>query len=84
MTQGSPMKPKDDLGKLVKEWRDNPKSMSPSFSEGQLYAEKATARTDCADQLEKVREGKVLVDREKLGKVLRFLQWLGSEGGFEV
>jgi len=30
------------------------------------------------DQLQKALNGKVVVDREKLGKVLKFLQWLGS------
>jgi len=50
------MSDKDALGDLVKEWRE--KSDEPY-----LFPLISRAFGDCADQLDKVRKGKILVDK---------------------
>jgi len=54
------MKPKDDLGELVKEWQN--------YNEDDEHWSHKICLTlsSCADQLEKVLKGKVVVDRQDL------------------
>lgn len=79
----NPMKPKDDLGELVKEWREQGNFLKPDPGWATyLYL---------ADQLKKALEGKVVVDRgglknllesivkEELGTARGIIQvWLGA------
>jgi len=68
------MKPKDDLGELVKEWRERAaKAASTGFSS---TARNSTLR-ECARELREALEVKVVVDREDLEKLHE-----GSGSGF--
>jgi len=57
------MKPKDALGELVKEWRKDFKNHDYNITH-------SLAKRECANKLEKVREGKVLVDKAVIDNLL--------------
>lgn len=57
------MKPKDALGELVKEWKEPARDLTMSSEIDEIQS--AATLKNCADQLEKALEGKVVVDREE-------------------
>ncbi len=59
------MKPNDALGELVKKWREV-WIMTESYEQ----AVEKRVKQGCADQLEKVREGKMLIDLADFNQIL--------------
>jgi len=57
------MNQKDDLGEIVKEWKETAKRMASEGTDNDFAV--------CADQLEKALKSKMVVDREDLEELIK-------------